>query len=268
MNAVFSIEKDKVRQSFSSAVNTYDGFATLQRSVGRELLTNFSLTKCFAEKIILDVGCGTGFLAQEILLRSPIQQLITVDIALPMVQATKNKLKSVSAVQYVCADAEKLPLLNSSIDRVISNLALQWCQNLTAVFKGLKRILKQDGEMLFSTFGPATLQELKQSWAEVDDYTHVNSFYSVDELVIFLQQAGFNDVQIEVKCYQSNYRTVIELMRELKGIGAHNVLSGRNRSMTSKNKMQKMVDVYEKHRVNNCIPATYEIIFVSATTKS
>ena len=265
MSVVFSIEKDKVRSSFSSAVSTYDGFATLQRSVGLELLTDF---QCVTAKTILDVGCGTGFLAQEILLRSSIQQLITVDIALPMVQATKNKLKSVSAVQYVCADAEKIPLSNGSIDRVISNLALQWCQNLTAVFKGFKRILKQDGKILFSTFGPSTLQELKQSWAEVDDYTHVNSFYSVDEVDMFLQQAGFNNIQTEVKCYQSNYRTVIELMRELKGIGAHNVLSGRNRNMTGKTQMQKMIDVYEKHRINNCIPATYEIIFVSASIEN
>ncbi len=265
MRVAFSIDKDKVRHSFSSAVSTYDGFASLQRKVGLELLDK---SDSFAEKIILDVGCGTGFLAQEILLKSPIQQMIALDIALPMVQATKNKLESVGAMQYICADAEKLPLLNGTVDQIISNLALQWCQNLTEVFKGFKRILKQDGQVLFSTFGPATLQELKTSWAEVDNYTHVNNFYSVDHLKINLERAGFKDIQTEVKYYQSNYRAVIELMRELKGIGAHNVLSGRNRNMTSKTQMQKMVDAYEKHRINNFIPATYEIIFISANIKN
>ncbi len=265
MRAAFSIDKDKVRHSFSSAVSTYDGFASLQRKVGLELLDK---SDSFAEKIILDVGCGTGFLAQEILLKPFIQQMIAIDIALPMVQATKNKLEPVSAVQYICADTEKLPLLNGTVDQVISNLALQWCQNLTAVFNGFKRIFKPDGQILFSTFGPATLQELKTSWAEVDNYTHVNSFYSVDKLILFLEQAGFKDIHTEVKRYQSNYRTVIELMRELKGIGAHNVLSGRNRNMTSKTQMQKMVDAYEKHRINNFIPATYEIIFISANIKN
>ncbi|MCF6203315.1 MAG: malonyl-ACP O-methyltransferase BioC [Methylococcaceae bacterium] len=261
MRATFSIDKDKVRHSFSSAVSTYDSFASLQRKVGLELLNK---SESFAEKIILDIGCGTGFLAQELFLKSLVKQMIAVDVALPMVQATKNKLESEGAVQYICADAEKLPLLEGIADQIISNLALQWCQNLTTVFKGFKRILKQDGQILFSTFGPATLQELKTSWAEVDCYTHVNNFYSVDKLILFLEQADFRGVHTEVKRYQSKYRTVIELMRELKGIGAHNVLSGRNRGMTSKAQMLKMVNAYEKHKVNNFIPATYEIIFVSA----
>lgn len=264
MSADFSIDKDKVRHSFSSAVSSYDGFASLQRKVGLELLNK---NDSFEKKNILDVGCGTGFLAQEILLKALVQQMITVDIALPMVQATKNKLKSEGAVQYICADAEKLPFLDKTVDQIISNLALQWCQNLTAVFKGFKRILKQDGQILFSTFGPDTLQELKTSWAEVDNYTHVNNFYSVDHLTIFLERAEFKDIQIEVKYYQSNYRTVIELMRELKGIGANNVLSGRNPNITSKAQMQKMVDAYEKQRKNDFIPATYEVIFVSASIK-
>ncbi|MCK5190291.1 MAG: malonyl-[acyl-carrier protein] O-methyltransferase BioC, partial [Methylococcales bacterium] len=63
---------------------------------------------------------------------------------------------------------------------------------------------------------------------------------------------------------QSNYQAVIELMRELKGIGAKNMLAGRNKKTTSKTQMENMIKAYEKYRINKLIPATYEIIFVSA----
>ncbi len=262
MSAVVSIDKCKVRQSFSSAAKYYDGFATLQREVGWDLLSRFVM-QC-ANDTIVDIGCGTGFLTQKLMSRTPVQQMIAIDIALSMLHITRSKLEQFKAVQYVCADAEKLPLAGNSADHIVSNLALQWCQKINCVFNGFNKILKPGGQLLFSTFGPATLQELKNAWAEVDDYTHVNDFYTADELHTFLQQAGLKNIQIETKCYQSNYQTVIELMRELKGIGAHNTLSGRHRGITGKSRMQKMIEAYEKQRLNELIPATYEIIFVSA----
>lgn len=267
MSAVFVIDKKKVKLSFATAVNTYDGLATLQRTVGLDLLSKIALNELsrdVAGHIIVDIGCGTGFLTQALMRQSTASQMIAVDIALSMVQKTRTKLKQVKAVQYICTDAEQLPFLSNSVDTIVSNLALQWCQNLTGVFNDFKQILRQEGRIYFSTFGPATLQELKQSWAKVDDYSHVNDFYSADELFMFLQQAGFKNILIENNQYRSNYQTAIELMRELKGIGAHNVLSGRNRGITSKNRMQKMIEAYEKYRLNGYIPATYEIIIISA----
>lgn len=266
MSVVFSsLDKKRVRQSFTAAAKSYDELAALQRQVGLDLLSRFELN--LTNKTVLDIGCGTGFLTQELMQGSFDQKMIAVDIALSMLDVTRLKLKHLDTIQYVCADAEHLPLTKNSVDMIVSNLALQWCQNLTKVFGGFKNVLKQQGQLVFSTFGPATLKELKQAWSEVDDHKHVNEFYTVDELSVFLQNAGFDNIQIETKQYQSNYQAVIELMRELKGIGARNVLTGRNKKTTSKNQMKKMITAYEKHRINGFIPATNEIIFVSASAE-
>ena len=262
MSAVFSIDKKRVKQSFASAADTYDGLATLQRQVGLDLLSMFDIN--FTDDIVMDIGCGTGFLTQKIMLASSVQQMVAVDIAYSMLEATRIKLKDLETVYYICADAECIPLQKQAVDKIVSNLALQWCQNLTQVFEGFNHGLKPGGQLVFSTFGPSTLQELKQAWSEVDDYTHVNEFYTVDGITVFLQQAGFDSIQIKSKCYQSNYQAVIELMRELKGIGAKNMLAGRNKKTTSKTQMENMIKAYEKYRINKLIPATYEIIFVSA----
>ena len=262
MSAVVAIDKNKVRQSFSSAANSYDELATLQRTVGLELLQKLPQIK-ISDKVV-DIGCGTGFLTEELNKGSVIQQLIAVDIAFSMLQRTRTRLEKIETTQYLCADAEYLPLVNQSVDHIVSNLALQWCQNLSVVFSGFNKALRKDGKLMFSTFGPATLQELKLAWSAVDSYGHVNEFYSAEQLSVFLQQAGFNNVQLETRSYQSEYPSVMALMRELKGIGAHNVLASRNRKTTSKTSMQAMISAYEKSRVNGVTPATYEIIFVIA----
>ena len=256
------LDKQSIRNSFANASKSYDAMAALQRTVGKDLLKTERADSLTGT--IVDIGCGTGFLTAELVKLSGFQQLIALDLALPMVQTTRTKLAHAENLLYLCADAENLPLQTNSVDSIFSNVALQWCQNLEIVFDDMKRVLKADGRLLFSTFGSETLQELKKAWAKVDDYRHVNEFYSTVEIEYFLQKSGYKNIQISKKTYIQRYDSVISLMRELKGIGAHNVNAGRNHSMTGKNKMQAMIKHYETLRMNHLIPATFEIITVFA----
>ncbi|MFA5922890.1 MAG: malonyl-ACP O-methyltransferase BioC [Methylococcaceae bacterium] len=256
------LDKTRIKQSFAAASVTYDSAAGLQRTVGKELLDSIDTTKLAGT--LLDLGCGTGFLTGELLAYSNHETTIALDIALSMLQTTQSKLADKRNVIYVCADAEQLPLAGQSIDSVFSNLALQWCRNLEAVFSGIKRTLKPDGQLVFSTFGPQTLHELKSAWAAVDNYNHVNAFYNETQLKQFLQQAGFKNSRIKSKLYTSRYDSVWTLMQELKLLGAHHVIAGRNNKITTKTAMQQMIAAYEKHRVRGQIPATFEVISVIA----
>ncbi|MGZ5030078.1 MAG: malonyl-ACP O-methyltransferase BioC [Methylobacter sp.] len=254
------LDKAKIRQSFAAASMTYDGVAALQRTVGKELLDNIAPVS--QTGTLLDLGCGTGFLTSGLLRAA--RPVIALDIALPMLQLTRTKLGDTANVSYVCADAEQLPLIGQIVDGVFSNLALQWCVNLEAVFTDIKRVLKPGGRLVFSIFGPQTLQELKSAWAEVDSYNHVNEFYSGQQLTRFLRLAGYTEIKIETKQYIANYGSVLELMKELKQIGAHNVIAGRNKSVTTKTQMQRMIGAYEGHQAGDQIAATFEVFMVSA----
>jgi malonyl-CoA O-methyltransferase len=269
------LDKTKIRQAFSTASTTYDSVAALQRIVGYALLdkVDSNITGTF-----VDLGCGTGFLSAELLHFNP-EQLIAVDIAMPMLQATRNKLLDWveqrenhvnDGVHYtlpslLCADAEYLPLMNDSINHVFSNLALQWCNNLQTVFTDIKRVLKPHGQLIFSTFAPQTLQELKAAWASVDDYAHVNDFYDAAQLKQFLHSAGFVNIDITRTLYAPQYDSVLALMYELKQIGAHNVRAERNKHCTSKTAMKRMMTAYEQHRVNDKIPASFEVFMVQVS---
>lgn len=263
------LEKAKIKQSFAAASTTYDGVAGLQRTVGKELLQNAGLENLSGS--ILDLGCGTGFLTAELLASQPeLETVIALDLAWAMIHTTRYKFihagneKHQQKLIYLCADAEQLPIADQSLDGVFSNLALQWCNHLEGVLGGIKRCLKPGSPLVFSTFGPGTLRELKDAWAEIDGYSHVNEFYSERQLHHFLEQAGFSGIQISSKPHQNRYKSVNALMQELKQIGAHNVSSGRNKNLTSKNRMLGMISAYEKHRIGSLIPATFDVIKVVA----
>jgi len=256
------LDKTGIRRSFAAASVTYDSVAGLQRTVGKELFHFIDVTKL--KGTLLDLGCGTGFLTGELLAHSNHEHVIALDIALSMLQTTQSKLADKHDIIYVCADAEQLPLAEQSIDSVFSNLALQWCRDLETVFTGLRRALKPEGQLVFSTFGPQTLHELKSAWAAVDNYSHVNEFSSGAQLKQSLQQAGFKNSQIKSKLYTSRYDSVWTLMQELKHLGAHHVIADRNKKITTKKAMQQMIAAYETHRVGDEIPATFEVISVIA----
>jgi malonyl-CoA O-methyltransferase len=254
--------KKKIKQSFVAASKSYDSVALLQRNVGKTLLQRVGAIG--QVDTFVDLGCGTGFLIHELLeqkIGTP-EQIVALDIAVPMLQAARNKLKYNDSITYLCADAEFLPLKPQSADVVISNLAVQWC-NLEKVLLEVKRILKPEGQFFFTTFGIRTLHELKSAWREVDNYHHVNTFHNEAQLTCFLQQADFQGFELESRSYTSTYESVWDLMAELKQLGAHTVMAGGNKQFTSRSAMQRMISAYQKQGENSLVPATFEVIMAA-----
>ena len=260
MNHHGQLDKAKIKQSFAAAAGSYDAMAALQRQVGLDLLKKCPLQ---AEAgLVMDLGAGTGFLTRALGVGEH-QSLLAVDIAMPMLLTSRQKNQPL-VVDYLCADAEKLPLANASVQQIYSNLALQWCEDLLAVFTDCRRVLQHDGQLVLATFGPATLKELKAAWAKVDDFAHVNQFYSLQDIKGCLQQAGFSDLSLEAVIYQMQYDSVLDLMHELKGLGAHNVSQSRNRKPTTRRQLQQMIQHYENEMPDGQVIASYEIIFLRA----
>ena len=252
-------EKRLARRSFEQAAQSYDAAAVLQQEVAQRLLERLDLMKLEPARV-LDLGCGTGYCIPELMSRYKRADIVALDIARPMLEQARRRGRWLHRPRCVCGDAERLPFEDESFDLVFSNLMLQWCVDLDAAFAELQRVLRPGGLLLFTSFGPDTLKELRDSWAQVDGDTHVNAFLDMHDVGDALVKTRFADPVMDVERITVTYPDVWKLMRELKQIGAHNVTVGRPRGLTGKSNMQQLVNAYERYRQAEVLPASYEIV--------
>jgi malonyl-CoA O-methyltransferase len=249
------LEGASIRRSFDRAASSYDQAAALQRRVADRLV---QLAAGEPARVV-DAGSGTGYGTAGLLRRFPQATLFALDLAPGMLHATRART---AGVPLVCADIQSLPLAGASVDLLWSSLMLQWCNRTDLAFAEAQRCLCKGGHFVFSTFGPATLHELRDSFA--DARTHVSRFPDVDELRKQLVAAGFAEIRIETQAEVLAYPDVRSLMLELKAIGAHNATAGRARGLTGKRSWAAMLSNYESRRSPVGLPATYELFYVSA----
>lgn len=255
------LEPRKTRLGFERAASTYDASAFLQREIGNRLTGRLDWL-LIEPMTVLDIGCGTGAISAELLRRYPAAQVIGVDLALGMVQQTCRHASPPADLQGICADAAALPFRPQTADLLVSSLMLQWCNDLPGVFREFVQVLKPHGALMFATFGPDTLQELRASWSQVDGYTHASRFPDMHDVADALMQAGFRDPVVDRETVTLTYRDVRELLRDLKGIGASNATAGRNRGLTGKSRLVRFLEAYAPFRqADGLYPATYEVVY-------
>jgi len=254
-----------MRRAFERASQSYDRAAVLQTEVRARLLARLQYLKLEpAPQIILDAGCGTGHGARELKKRFPRARVLALDIATGMLREAGRNQGWWRRFDRVCADAERTPLADASVDLIFSNLMLQWCAEPDAVFHEFKRVLKPRGLCTFSTLGPDTLMELRAAWAAVDERTHVSRFLDMHDIGDALVRARLAEPVLDVERFTLTYDTAIALMHDLKAIGAQNATAGRPTGLTGRAAFAAVTQAYERFRSEGRLPATYEVVLGQA----
>jgi malonyl-CoA O-methyltransferase len=230
----------------------------LQRDVGRRLLTRLGPVQ-ESPAVVLDLGCGTGSFRSALRARFPEALYIGLDLAPGMVDYARSQAGDDSA--WLVGDAESLPLATSAVDLVFSSLAIQWCHHPGHFLAELARVLRPGGRCVFTTLGPATMDELRQSWAAVDAREHVNRFLPADDLVAAAAVTPGISLRVRSERHCMQYQRVGDLLAELKALGAHNMNRGRPTGLTSRRAIQGMLQAYEGWRTGGLLPASYDVIF-------
>lgn len=262
----------QVRRAFSRSASGYDAAAALQHEVEKRLLESLEYHAMRQPEgarrdpaVVLDVGCGPAHAAAAMRKRWPKAQIIALDLAVPMLREAKRQSGWWKPFHRVCADLRALPVMDASVDVLFCNLSLQWVDDLPAAFAGFRRVLKPGGLLLCSTFGPETLQELRDAFAHADAVPHVSPFPAIAQFGDALMMAGFRDPVLDRDRFTLTYPDLPALMRELRAMGATNALHTRRHTLTGRARFSAAADAYEPmRREDGTLPSTWEVIYAHA----
>jgi malonyl-CoA O-methyltransferase len=266
-STAYSVDKHWLRRSFDRASTTYDAAAVLQTLVRDLLLQRLELTD-LSPRLVVDAGAGTGHAGRALQRRYPSAQVLAVDWSLGMLNAAGRQQSWFRPFARVCADVERLPLPDGSVDLIVSNFMLQW-SDLEIALAEFRRVLAPRGLLTFTTLGPDTLRELRAAWARAggehaDYHTRVSHFLDMHDIGDALVRAGFAAPVLDVERYTLTYTNVRHLAADLKAVGARNATIGRLKGLTGPRKFAAMQSAYEAFRIDGRLPATYEVVFGQA----
>jgi len=223
------VDKQAVARAFGRAASGYDAHAALQRISGDALLAR---APAQSGPVLLDAGCGTGWYSR--LWRARGKQVTALDLSPQMLQQARANN---AARHYVAGDIDALPLADSTVDLVWSNLVVQWSDDLSRALSQFRRVLRPDGTLLFSTLGDGSLQEVHEAWSHLDPLPHANRFLSQSQIAAACHAQQLN---CSAEVVTLHFPDAISAMRSLKGIGATHLHHGRDGRILTRQKLTQL----------------------------
>lgn len=258
-----AIDRAAVARHFARAAAHFDAAAEPLREVRDELLSRTGFFG-LAPRVILDLGAGTGQGTRALRRAFPRALVTALDLAPAMLAVAARRARWPRRFARLAGDACFLPLRTGSCDLVVANLVLQWCADPDRALAEVRRVLSPQGVFLFSTLGPGTLRELRESWAAADRAPHVHDFIDMHDLGSALARAGFAEPVLDVEQYARGFATLAALAGALRALGARNAHAARPRGLTGRRRHAAVLAAYEGQRRDGLLPATFEVVYGAA----
>jgi SAM-dependent methyltransferase len=211
---------------------------------------------------VVDLGTPTDAVRRVLAASDKVATIIAAEPA-----ATRLDASSLS----VAADEEVLPFADGALDLVVSALSLQFVNDLPGTLIQIRRALKADGLLLAALIGGDSLTELREAFAQAESEIEggvsprVAPFADVRELGALLQRAGFALPVVDSDRLTVRYNSVLDLMRDLRRMGATNVLTERRRKPLKRATLYRLAEIYARRfaDADGRLRATFEIAWLS-----
>jgi len=284
------IDLPLVRRLFSTPARVAES-DFLRREVSARMQEKLLLIKIEPQRL-LDAGCGEGADVAALQKRFGEAQIIGLDGAFNMValaqerqqvaQSAVNRLLTKwlpsahagSAGSLACADFAQLPFAVNALDMVWSNLAVHWHPQPDRVFAEWRRVLRVEGLLMFSCFGPDTFKEVRSAFDAVDAAPHSLPFVDMHDFGDMLVNAGFSTPVMDMENITVTYDTPQRLLADVRAWGG-NPLESRQRGLLGRAGYTRLLKALEQQRgADGKIALSFEVIYghafrpVSKTTAS
>ena len=212
----------------------------------------FSTTLC--------LSAATGVVCKMLRERPSTNVVISSELSLPLTRLLPKPA--------VVLDEESLPLKAAGFDLLVSALTLQFVNDLPGTLIQIRQALKPDGLFLGAILGGVTLNELRQATLEAETELYggvsprIAPFADLRDIGSLLQRADFALPVTDSQTITVTYASPLHLMRELKAMGASNVLIDRRSIPATRGFLMRIAEIYTNRfsEKNGRIRATFEIL--------
>jgi malonyl-CoA O-methyltransferase len=248
---------------FDDCAKDYETHSRMQQEIAVRMLGRLQYIKMKPEMIV-DFGCATGISTIALRKQFPKAQVVGVDISMSMLKRAKAKQVFWKKKDWLCADVACLPFAAQSVDLIFANQLLHWLLNVETFFAECFRILKPNGCLMFSTLGPDSLKEFRQAFSliELNPSVHVDTFVDLHNIGDELLKQQFSDPVMDREDLQLTYASMPQLLKALRAQGVKNRHPQRAKGLMSRQRWQKMLDVYPKQ--GQRWPLSYEVVYGQA----
>lgn len=259
---------ETVARQFDHRVERLAQADVLLQEVDRRLQSRLDYIRLEPHRI-LDAGCGRGRSREPLLLRYPGARWTGVDLSLQTVETgIAARRRSLGVARWwrrndawIVADAARLPLADRSVDLLYSNLMLHWHPTPHVVFPEWKRVLRVDGLLMFSCFGPDTLAELRAAVAEALPGARPMPFVDMHDFGDMMVASGFATPVMDVEKLTLTFAEPRDLLREVRALGG-NPRDDRPAGLPSGRRARRLLDALAARRnAAGRIPLTFEIAY-------
>jgi len=201
-----NLASKRIAQSFDRAAQGYDGAASVQSEVASYLVQKAARVMR-APKNILDIGCGTGFVAKAAAQQWPGAALTAVDAAPSMLKEAKWKIPHLHIVEGDISERRFGP----EFDLILSSMALHWLPDPRRSLEQWRGWLKPGGRLFAATLIKGSFWEWRELCANEG---------LTDGLWIFPPADFAAGFEIEGQSICVPYASAREFLHRLKAIGA------------------------------------------------
>lgn len=252
-----TIEQKRIRQRFSRALSTYREHAVAQQRISKHLASLLPAYTNASFKRALEIGCGNGGFTCELQRYARIEEWEMNDLCEACLPAIQSLFPHASPV-FWAGDAASLAF-SGPYDLIASASAFQWMEDLPSFFQKLASLLTPSGVLLFNTFAPGNLKEVKQLTGKGLAYPALSQIRSWLE-------PSFEILHEEETQMLLSFGSPMEVLRHLKYTGVTATADG---AAWTRGKQELFCNRYRQlfATVTQEVTLTYQPLYILAVKK-
>ena len=254
------MRKELIKRRFTKSLSTYHQKAMVQRRIAKrlgEMALDYLPVKM--DKV-LEIGYGTGFLTEEILTRFDVKHLHLNDLVehIPVnLKQLLAKKDDATSVEFLIGDAEKM-VFPCEMDGIMSSSTVQWLEDKSSFIRNAHATLKHGGMLIFNTFGPNNLAEVRELTGQGLHYPSVSEWKEWMEMY-------FTDVKITNETIVTTFDSPRDLLRHLRSTGV--TATTPEFRWTKSTFMDFQEKYYERYLEKGKVSLTWDVIYVKGRKK-